>query len=245
MTQHDWYKKWFGNEYLTVYSHRDLKDAKQLVHLILSHINLTPKSKILDICCGQGRHVSILAKHNFQVFGLDLSRTLLDIAKQNTKSHSSVNFIQADMRSLPVTTEFDLVLNLFTSFGYFESDNENSLVLHQMYNVLKRKGFFVFDYFNSSFVENNLIPVHEQNINNVSIKQERYIKDSRINKKISIVKDGKNSVFYESVKIYQPEEIYALLENAGLKITKIFGNYSGSEFKKESSRLLIIGEKSE
>lgn len=245
MTQNDWYKKWFGNEYLTVYSHRDHQDAKKLVHLILSEIDLKPKSKILDICCGQGRHVSILAKRDFQVFGIDLSRTLLEIAKQNTKNFPFVHCVQADMRYLPISAKFDLVMSLFTSFGYFETDAENKLVFKQMKSVLKPQGYFVFDYFNSFVVENNLVPVHEHTIDNVNIKQERYIKDSRINKKITLVENGKESIFYESVKIYQPEEIFTMLENAGLKITKVFGRYSGAEFKKDSPRLLIIGEKSE
>ena len=69
----NWYENWFGNEYLTVYAHRDENEAEKLVQLILTNINLDKNSKIIDLCCGQGRHAHLFAREGFEVYGFDLS----------------------------------------------------------------------------------------------------------------------------------------------------------------------------
>jgi SAM-dependent methyltransferase len=240
-----WYQNWFGNDYLKVYSHRDQKDAKQLVQLILSNISLQKDSQILDVGCGQGRHLSIFAEKHFHITGIDLSPVLLRIAKENHINNSNAHFIQADMRQLPLKSKFDLVLNLFTSFGYFENDDENKSVLQQINSLLKNTGNYVFDYFNSNFVKNNLVPKHKEEIGELVVEQERYIEDSRIKKKINLTKNGKKSTYFESVKLYSPDEIFEMLRSVNLKVNKVYGNYDGSSFENESSRLLVFGEKFE
>ena len=240
-----WYQNWFGKDYLKVYSHRDQKDAQQLVQLILSNISLEKDSHILDVGCGQGRHLSIFAEKQFHITGIDLSPVLLRIANENHINNPSAHFIQADMRHLPLKSKFDLVLNLFTSFGYFEKDAENRSVLLQINHLLTDTGQFVFDYFNSNFVKKNLVPKHKEEVGEIIIEQERYIEDSRIKKKINLTKNGKKSTYYESVKLYSPDEISEMLRSVNLKINKIFGNYDGSTFENESPRLLVFGEKFE
>jgi len=233
----DWYKNWFGNEYLTVYAHRDEAEAKKLIDLIHNHINLPDKACILDLCCGQGRHAAVLAEAGYRVIGVDLSRTLLETAKFT----QNASFIQADMRYLPFRTSFDLLLNLFTSFGYFATDRENLAVFVQFALVMKEKAKFVFDFFNAYHVNKNLIAHHQEQIGNLIIEQERSIIKSRVQKKISLKRNGDISVFYESVKMYYPHEIFSMLEQAGLAVYRVFGDYDGSNFEEDAPRLLIIG----
>lgn len=240
-----WYQNWFGSDYLEVYSHRDEKEAQQLVRLILSNTNFEPGSHVLDIGCGQGRHLSVFAKNNFRITGIDLSITLLKIAMENNCKIPNANFILSDMRFLPLNYKFDLILNLFTSFGYFENDEENKSVLCQINKLLKNSGSFVFDYFNSNYVKNNLVPKHKKEVGDLVVEQERYIENSRINKKINLIKNGKISTYFESVKLYSPDEIYDMLRSVNLKVSTIFGNYDGSPFKNDSPRLLVFGEKIE
>jgi SAM-dependent methyltransferase len=152
----NWYENWFGNEYLTIYAHRDEDEARQLVQLILTYINLDKNAKIIDLCCGQGRHTFLFAQEGFEVYGFDLSRTLLQVAKYKTDKSNNTFFIQADMRYLPAMHSFDLLLNLFTSFGYFETDIENKTVFQQFHQVLKTGGYFVFDYFHTPYILANL-----------------------------------------------------------------------------------------
>ena len=245
LSEANWYQNWFGKDYLKVYSHRDQEDAKQLVQLIHSKIQLTKNAKILDIGCGQGRHLSIFAEQNFNITGIDLSEVLLKIAKEKNIHYPNAFFIQADMRHLPLNFQFDLILNLFTSFGYFEEDADNNSVLRQIYFLLGPQGKFVFDYFNSNYIKENLVPEHKQKVGDLLVEQKRFIENSRVKKKIVLKKDGKISTYYESVKLYSPDEIYQMLRSVGLKINRKFGNYDGSEFESQSPRLIVFGEKFE
>jgi len=239
----NWYENWFGNEYLTVYAHRDNLEAQELIQLIHSHIYLDKNSKVLDLCCGQGRHALVLAREGYEVYGIDLSRTLLEMAKFKKASGQSAYFIQADMRSLPTVNSFDLLLNLFTSFGYFETDEENQSVFLQFHQALKNKGYFVFDYFNDRFISESLVPFHKEKVGNVLVEQERFIEGSRVQKKIMITKEGKRSTFYESVRMYNPDQIFKMMSDSHLRIDDIFGDYRGSPFQHNSPRLIVIGRK--
>lgn len=238
----NWYKSWFGNEYLTVYSHRDASEARQLVELIQHHIKLDPQQKILDLCCGQGRHVRELARSGYTVYGIDLSRTLLEVAKYKN-SGASAYFIQADMRQLPASESFDLLLNLFTSFGYFESDEENEKVFRQFNRVLKPQGYFVFDYFNAPFITKNLVPYHKERINSLLVEQERFIEGSRVQKIIRLQREGEQSIFYESVQMYDYNQLQKMLKLARLEIIHVFGDYDGAAYSASSPRLIFIGKK--
>lgn len=242
ITDTNWYQNWFGNDYLKVYSHRDKNEAIQLVELIFSNTQLLPDARILDVGCGQGRHLSIFAEHHFKITGIDLSSVLLRIAKENNENNPTANFLQADMRHLPLKSKFDLILNLFTSFGYFEKDEENQSVLEQIHQLLNKNGSFVFDYFNSDYIKNTLIPKHKKEVGEILVKQERYIENSRIKKKIELTKKGKKTTYFESVKLYSPDEIYEMLRSVKLKINNVFGNYDGSAFELNSPRLLVFGE---
>jgi ubiquinone/menaquinone biosynthesis C-methylase UbiE len=238
----NWYKTWFGNEYLTVYAHRDEHEARKLINLLQSNIQLAADAVIIDLCCGQGRHATHLANLGFRVIGVDLSRTLLEAAKYHGKGSDSAKFVQADMRQLPFQKNFDLLLNLFTSFGYFETDQQNLTVFSEFERVLKKNAWFVFDYMNTDYVKDTLNPCQEEVIENIVIKQNRTIEEDRIQKKITLIDDTHETVFYESVKMYTPQKIYAMLETAGLKIRQVFGDYSGSSFEKKSPRLIIFGQ---
>jgi len=236
----NWYKNWFGNDYLTVYAHRDDNEARQLINLIQKQIKLEPDARILDVCCGQGRHAIHLAQLGYHVFGIDLSRRLLEVAKYQNETRPAY-FIQSDMRWLPVKNTFDLVLNLFTSFGYFESDEENQRVFLQFRSALNTSGRFVFDYFNSAHVVDNLVPFHTEQIGDAVVEQERNISGSRVKKKINLIREGNTSTFYESVKLYSPGQIQSMLNKSGLKVIQIFGDYDGSPFKEDSSRMIVFG----
>lgn len=239
----NWYENWFGNEYLTVYAHRNEDEARQLVQLILNYITLDKKFKILDLCCGQGRHAFLFAQEGFNVFGFDLSKTLLQVAKYKNSQSDNTFFVQADMRYLPAVEKFDLLLNLFTSFGYFETDLENENVFKQFYQVLRPGGYYVFDYFHTPHVLANLERYQSEQIGDLNVEQERFIEGSRVQKIIRLDRKGKKSTFYESVKMYKSDQILKMMEESGLSVRYIFGDYKGSPLNDESERVIIIGQK--
>ncbi|HED06830.1 MAG TPA: class I SAM-dependent methyltransferase [Ignavibacteria bacterium] len=242
----EWFESWFeSEEYLKVYKHRDEKEARLLVESIISITNIKNKSKILDIACGAGRHSIEFAKKGFIVTAFDLSKNLLNNAKVNAqKAGVDIDFIRADIRDFYIDVKFDLVLNLFTSFGYFESDEENFKVFKTAYNHLNENGFFVFDYFNKKYLEANLTPNSISRIEDEEIIQNRRIEKGRVIKDIIIKKNGREEHFNESVKIYSLNEIKSRLELTNFNIKNIFGSFDGTEFDENlSDRIIIIARK--
>lgn len=153
----EWYEKSFGEDYLVVYKHRDFGGARKEVERMISWLGLPPGSKVLDLCCGMGRHSLALAEAGYEVTGVDLSEVLLREARSQ-KGAEQVTWLRSDMRDLPLTGGFDAVVNLFTSFGYFEEDEEQVKVLREIYRMLKPGGKFVIDYLNPAYVIRHLVP---------------------------------------------------------------------------------------
>jgi cyclopropane fatty-acyl-phospholipid synthase-like methyltransferase len=242
----EWFKDWFNTqEYLNVYQHRNESDAEEHLKLILENIEIPNGAKILDMACGAGRHAIILARKNFNVTAVDLSENLISISRQSAQNENlNINFVQSDIRNFNSNNKFDLVINLFTSFGYFETDEENFSVLKKAYSLLVDDGFFVLDFFNSQFLKKNLVEFSEENLDNAEIHQYRKIKDNRVTKKIVITKDGILSTYEESVRMFTEDELVDAIQNIGFDIYKTFGDFLGNEFDNLSSpRLILICKK--
>src|SRR5215213_706908 len=140
-----WYKEWFGEEYLELYSHRDASEAEEHVDFVVRGLGDVEKPRaVLDLACGTGRHTAALRQRGYRVLGVDLSLTFLARMKER-----GLPPVAGDMRSLPFMDEsFDWVLNFFTSFGYFERERENFLVLEEIVRVLAPGGWFLIDLMN-------------------------------------------------------------------------------------------------
>jgi hypothetical protein len=117
-------------------------------------------------------------------------------------------------------------------------------VFRQFFQALKKGGNYVFDYLNKPHVIENLIPYERDQVGDIQLELERHIAGSRVEKRISLIKQNHTSVFYESVKMYTSQEIFRMLQSVGLKVNYTFGNYNGRELRYNSPRLIIIGEKS-
>jgi len=238
----EWYKHWFNSkEYLKVYKHRDEKEAKELVNLVFNNISLSKNSHILDLAAGFGRHAILFAKLGYNVTAVDLSENLLSIAKKNAKSEGvNINFIQSDIRNFNPDSQYDLIVNLFTSLGYFEEDEENYYVLRKVFDLLSTGGFFVLDYFNKNFVVKNIVAKTVEEIDEGIITQHRYIEGERIVKEITIDREGKVNKFYESVRMFSSSELMKMIEVLGFKNLKTFGDLGGNPFELETSPRIII-----
>ncbi len=242
----DWFKSWFNtDEYLTVYSRRNNEEAKKLVDLILSTADIPQDSRVLDMACGAGRHSLIFARKNFKVTAVDLSEHLLAIAKSEAEKYGlKVNFVNSDLRCFSDSLKFALVVNLFTSLGYFENDEDNFKIIQSAYYHLEKSGYFVLDYFNKNYVVQNLVPVSKDYTSKGEIIQQRSIEGNRVIKKITIKNNGIEKHYHESVRLFQPDELFSIFERTGLKVRKVLGNFSGSLFEPESSpRIIIMAQK--
>jgi len=243
---YNWYQRWFNSPYYNiVYNHRNINDAKILIDLLIANSQLTLGSKVLDAACGNGRHSLLLFTNGFNVFGFDLSKQLINKAKLLLKKNNySPNLIIADMRNVTFTQCFDAVFNLFTSFGYFQNDEDNFSFIKNSFQFIKPGGWFFFDYFNSNYLKNNLIPFSSKSNKNVKIIEERGIKEKRLIKKIKIETKNKTLNFTESVAFYSPDEILGKFHEIGFRLFKLFGDYKGQGFDlKNSERLIAIFRK--
>jgi SAM-dependent methyltransferase len=246
-----WYKKSFGVEYLSVYRERNEEQASQEVDFILRELKPPMDAWILDLACGAGRHARALARRGLvNMVGVDLSRELLEVAtKESTGGKAAPLLVRGDMRHIPFRACFDIVLSLFTSFGYFEDEMENARVASGMARVLAPGGRLVLDLPNRQYIEANLVPESTGRRNGDTIIERRRLRKNgglRVEKHIVIKNEERDAVrreFFESVRLYSKEEIKYLLENAGMEIEKFHGGFDGSEFDGSSPRMLVFGRK--
>ncbi|MCE1189439.1 MAG: class I SAM-dependent methyltransferase [Ignavibacteria bacterium] len=241
-----WFETWFGSEdYLSVYSHRTSSEAQQLIAFLQETLQPLPGTSVLDLACGAGRHAESFARNGMIVTGVDLSETLLNIARKNASDQQlTISYLQGDYRYLNLNKQFSIVANLFTSFGYSDNDEENFSLFTAAYSHTAKNGWFVFDYLNSSYLRKTLIPFSKSVKNNIFIEQFRWIEHNCVKKRIVLQRDGALNTYTESVKLYEPDIILAQLRKAGFVPQSIHGDYTGTPFNEtESSRLLVLCRK--
>lgn len=236
----EWYERWFGEDYLALYPHRDQRDAAAAVSLLERELAARASGLVLDLACGSGRHTRLLRSLGWSV-GLDLSPALLRRARA---SDPDGPYVRADMRVLPFADDtFSLVTNLFTSFGYFASDEEHATVLAEVRRVLRRGGVFVLDFLNAPHVRSTLVPIDQREINGSVVEQRRSITpDGRfVVKKITSRSDGRS--FVERVRLFEPEDLRTMLAAAGLETIAAFGDYDGAAIAPDSPRAILFAER--
>lgn len=245
-----WYTRWFDRDYLTLYRHRGEGDAATFLDCLSRYATEWPEQEpVLDLACGSGRHLrTIQRKYGWNVYGLDLSSVMLREAHAVLQKGAGADFpiplIRGDMRSLPFAdARFGLVFSAFTSFGYFNSDEEHLKTLQEVARVLKSEAVFVLDLLNPEVIVSHLIP--EDRIERdgmVAVQRRRYDESTRrIMKYIQLTRpDGQTREITEVVRVFHRDEIEELLERAGFATQRILGDYLGSGFRAEQSERMIL-----
>ncbi len=246
-----WYKKFFEKYYLDLYLPRErFKPSyiKKEVAFIKRVLNLPKGAKILDLCCGHGRHLLPLAKMGYFMTGLDLSKKALAMLAKKAKNEKiNVRIIRSDMRKIPFKNEFDAVINMFTAFGYLETDDEDFKVLKAVAQALKPGGKFLIDIVNRDRMVANFQPKSWEKVGKLLVLEERiyHPKTRRLTTKIQILdKKGKWHKTAHVVRLYSLREMKKNLSKAGLKIMKVYGDTIGNQrFTRNSRRLVILAIK--
>jgi len=232
----EWFEEWFGEEYLQLYPHRDDADAERAVALIRRTLPWRSGWRTLDVGCGAGRHARALEAEGARPFGLDLSARLL----RRARSVTAAPLIRADMRALPVRPRsMDLTVNLFTSFGYFDRDDEHAAVLAEMATTVRPGGWLVLDFLHAGTVRRGLVPGERRFAEGATAS--RWLSpDGRFVCKSIRLDDGRR--FEERVRLFEPAELEAMLAAAGVRVTHRFGDYEGGALESGSSRTVLMGE---
>ena len=241
-----WYREFFDDLYLRVYQPLEAPEqVRREVDFIVKALDLPAGAKVLDLCCGQGRHSLELARRGFQVVGVDLSEALLYAARKRAESEGlSVTFLHCDMREIDFADEFDAVINMFTSFGYLESEAEDEKVLGKVAQALKSGGKFLLDVVNRDRLirdfqarewhaaDEGWLVLEERTFDHLSGRMET--------RWVCVARDGVRYERLSSVRLYTASELRTMLERAGLKVTNLFGDYDGSPYSWDSQRLIVV-----
>jgi len=239
----DWFVEWFDSKYYHVlYQHRDKEEAELFIRNLANYLGTVKDKKALDLACGNGRHALYLHDVGFDVLGVDLSETNI-ISAKNYESEG-LTFAQGDMRELSHRNEFDVVFNLFTSFGYFEDNNEDERTLSSIGNALKENGMLVIDYLNVAKVEAHLPDSEVLIRDEIQFNISKRIQGGFIEKSINFTVDFKEYNYYEYVKRIDLNQFQYLIQNTGFEVVDIFGDYGLNSFDlNDSDRLIVIAKK--
>lgn len=238
-----WFEDWFDSPYYhLLYKNRDHSEAELFIDNLLTLLKPEKESRFLDLGCGKGRHSIYLNKKGFDVTGIDLAENSIQCAKQHENEH--LHFYVHDMRKLFRTNYFDCVVNLFTSFGYFENNRDDNATINASYKSLKPNGFFVLDFMNSKKVIRNL-PIEEKKIiEGIEFKITKSVSTNFIIKQIQFTDKEKEYKFQECVKVFTLADFENYFSENKLKIVHLKGNYQLEEFDENNSdRLIIVGQK--
>lgn len=241
-----WYAAWFDRaEYDIVYSRRDEADARRLLELVLGVTRLEPGAAILDMACGRGRHSKLLAHQGYRVTGIDLSPQAIEKAKESAEVESlDIEFAVGDMRDPYCSSCFDLVVNLFTSFGYFDDDAENQRAVSAMAEAVVDDGWLVQDFMNGDYWASNFVPEDSRLEDGLQIEQRRWLENGRLNKEIRLRDgSGQTNSFTESVRLFGLADFELMHRSAGMEVQHVFGDSDGTPLTAESKRLIVFSRK--
>lgn len=238
-----WFAEWFDTtHYHKLYKHRDEIEAELFIRNITAHLGLNTEKHILDLACGKGRHAQFLNTLGYKVTGLDLSENSIRTASKN--ANENLSFYVHDMREVYKKEEFDAVFNLFTSFGYFDSQLDNLKVLSSIREMLTDNGVLVIDFMNAEKVINKLVAEELKLVEGIEFHINRTYDGAHIFKNIQFNDNGKQFNFTERVQALTRTHFEQLLEASHFELVTVFGNYKLESFDQHNSdRLILVARK--
>lgn len=210
-------------------------------------LRLRTGARVLDLACGAGRHSIELAQRGYGVEGCDLSEALLKAARAAArKARVQVRFTRGDMRGLAYKGEFDAVINVFTSFGYFDRDEDDRKVLAGVARALKRRGKFLMERFNRESMASAL-PSQSWRVRKdgtVLLYEDTFdVLRGRYDTRQIVVDRSGRKEHVASVRAYTFPELRTLFESAGLFVHRVLGGLDLSTYSARSRRIVLYAVK--
>lgn len=239
----EWFSSWFDSPYYHIlYNNRDLLEAHLFMDRLLAYLHPKPNERILDLACGQGRHSIYINQKDFDVTGIDLSAKNIAYARQFTNER--LHFDVHDMRQVYKPAYFGFVLNLFTSFGYFNNETENVVALAATAKSLKPGGKLVIDFMNTDKVISNLVAEEEKEVRGINFRITRGVENGFIVKTISFTDGEREYQFEERVRALREEDFREYFSMVQLRLVEVFGDYTLNPFvREESDRMIFVLKK--
>lgn len=231
MQKKEWFERWFGEEYKALYPHRDEAQAAAQADVVARAAGASPGWRILDVGCGAGRHLRALRASGLQAFGVDLSAVLLRDARD-----AGLNVARADMRRLPFRDRaFDLVTCFFTSFGYFDTIEEDVATLAEFRRLARPSGFLFLDLPNAAYLAGHLVPEEVMDLAGRRVEVVRRLQGDSVFKRLRILRrpseeQRDEEYFEERVRLFPPERLEPILRELRLETVRVFGDERGASF---------------
>ena len=253
-----WYKSLFERDYYDYFyvggprgilsEEERQRQSDTQTEFIAKALELPEHGRVLDLCCGHGRHSVPLAQRGYRVTGLDLSAYHLRLAKAAARRAGvEVEWLHRDMREIPGRRRFDAVINCFTSFGYFETEEDDQRVLAGVARALRPGGRFFIDTMNHDWLMRIFRETdwREGPDGGFALERRRYdIHTGRVNVDMFfITPEGNRRSRFHSLRLYTYTELAAMLARAGLTVRQTWGNFDGIDFSMQSPRMIVLAEK--
>ncbi len=246
----NWYTEFFNEDYLRIYSERLSHDVTEReTSFVVDSLGLQEGARVLDLACGHGRHAIALARRSMVVTGQDLNEDYLCKARADAvREGVEIETVHGDMRDIPFTSEFDAVINMFTAFGYFDSDDEDVRVLQSVGNSLKGDGQFLLDTINREWVLANYVQNdwHTDDDGNTFLEHREFdLVTGRNHVTFTIVTaDGtRRESPGHDIRLYTLAELVRLFDASGLRVSATYGDYDGSPYAIHSPRMIVVATK--
>ena len=240
MEEKEWFSTWFDSPYYHIlYAKRDEQEAADFIASLQQKLHLAPGSRVLDAACGKGRHAITLQQLGFSVDAFDLSPANIEAAQ--AFENKDLLFFVHDLREpLPLQNKYDAIFNFFTSFGYFDDQQDNQKAFNTFSGGLKDGGLLVLDFFNPTFVLANLVPTEMVEREGITFHIKRWSEAGYLYKSIDFSDQGKDYSFVEKVELVAKNDFVSYAAQAGLTLVDLKGDYSLASFDEATSPRMIF-----
>jgi SAM-dependent methyltransferase len=241
-----WWQKYFDEHYLKVYKELE-KETSREVESIVKMMDLKPKAKILDLCCGYGRHSIEFAQRGLKVTGYDLSDFFIQKAKKDSLDLGlEIEFVKGDMRKLPFDRQFDAVVNIFTSFGFFDRELDDLKVTRGVSRALKKGGLFLLDLKNREYLIRNFQRRRWRQEEDFIMLEDNFLDLFTSRWELTrtlLFGNGRKKENSFSLRMYTFTEILNLLKRSGFILESVYGDFDFREYSLDSPRMILISRK--
>jgi SAM-dependent methyltransferase len=240
----EWWRSWFGPGYLALYDQFLAERTPVEIDQLEALLAIRPPRRILDLPCGQGRHAIELASRGYDVTGVDLSPFMLKVAKERAQAAGvRARWLAGDMREPIAGEKFDVVLNLFTSLGYFADAADDRRVVSAAAAMLAPGGRFVLEVINGERVMAQFQEREWFTVGQAAVVERRSLDRSarRMVVERTVTTPSETEVNLHAIRLYSGRDVTAILKDAGFGRVDLYGDWGGEPLTPESLRVLAVG----
>lgn len=229
-----------------LFNQKRLATTESQVEHIIKLLQIKDGATILDLCCGIGRHSLEFARRGFKVTGVDRTKSYLDKARKQAKTEGlNIEFVNEDMRTFCRADAYDVVVNMFTSFGYFEDADDDQQVVDNVHASLKSDGKLLIDMMGKELVAKVFRERDWSEINGFIILEDRKLLNNweKIQNHWIILKDDKQIDYKFVLRLYSAKELTSLLNQCGFSNVKVYGSLEAIDYDHKAKRLVVVAQK--